>query len=109
MIPGGIGLETNLAGYDVASVKSANDNAFFCIEVKTTTTLEDSARFWLTRHEWETALSVSNYAIYLWILDESPKPTPKIVSPSALAEHIPVDQGDGAWESTRVRFSSFCT
>ena len=56
--------------------------------------------FYISRSEWETALRSHRYVIHLWKL-----PSEELVELEVeeVAPHVPVDNGDGAWQVSYVR------
>jgi len=95
-------VESNLAGFDVLSVLSFNDRTKLKIEVKTTTSNIEFAKIHITKNEWNTAINSLNYIFHLWHL----KNTPKLytVTVEEMKNHIPIDNGDGNWESVEMPF-----
>jgi hypothetical protein len=98
-------IESNLSGYDVLSCISITDESPLQIEVKTSDNSLSHASFHITSNEWETALLSRNYVFHLWLLDENPKLA--IVAIDKIAEHIPLNVGDGEWESVKIPFKVF--
>lgn len=103
--PKWIALDSNEDGYDILSTISAEDTSKLCIEVKASQQ-GISGRFFLTRHEWETAKVLLNYKMHLWDLSTSPARLAVLELP-ILEEHIPIDQNDGSWQTTCISFASF--
>jgi hypothetical protein len=103
--PKWIALESNEDGYDVLSQLADDDTRRLCIEVKAS---RQGRRgdFYLTRHEWETALSLLNFRMHLWDLSRSP-PKLAVLNISDIETHLPVDIGAGAWDTAKVPFSAF--
>lgn len=97
------GFESNLAGYDVLSVISETDIRPLRIEVKTSNSLPENASLYISRNEWNIATTSDDYLVYLWTLQ--PKPQLTIITITQLQNHIPVNQGEGEWQSTEVPFS----
>lgn len=99
-------LESNFSGYDVLSRVSAEDETPLKIEVKGTTLSRKEAQFTITRNEWKTAMSSPNYCLHLWLLNGNPL-TVIVVGTDDIYCHLPENNGNGAWETTRIPFSSF--
>lgn len=95
-------VESNLAGFDVLSVLSFNDRAKLKIEVKATTSNIEFAKIHITKNEWNTAINSLNYIFHLWYLTDIPKLY--IVTVEEMKNHIPLDNGEGDWESVEVPF-----
>lgn len=87
-------IEDNTAGYDILSYDPGQFEPISrLIEVKSTTS--KPIRFYLTRHEWETALKFGDrYFFHIWDLSE-----PQIYEFRAadFRESIPTDNADGEW------------
>lgn len=105
--PRWIALESNADGYDVLSHVSDEDAAQLCIEVKAST-MGSGGSFYMTRNEWETALTLLQFMMHLWDLS---KATPRlaVVDITQLSVHIPLDEGRGRWESVCIPFASFAS
>lgn len=103
--PRWVALDSNQDGYDVLSIKAADDRAFLSIEVKASRAGMD-ATLHLTRHEWEIALDRTAHVFHLWDLKVDP-PRLAIVSIDDMAKHVPTDAGDGGWEVVEVPFEAF--
>jgi hypothetical protein len=103
--PRWMAVESNQDGYDVLSIKSAEDRALLSIEVKASRAGMEG-RLHLTRHEWEVALDRPAHVFHLWDLSTNP-PALATVSMEAMAAHVPVDTGAGGWEVVEVPFEAF--
>ena len=104
-------IETNLAGYDILSQRSADNPERILIEVKTSTQSIENAVALITRHEWETASLANNkdrYYFYFWCISGSNRLLAKI-SANEIEPHMPVDGDMGAWDNARIPFVSFST
>ena len=102
-------VESNLAGYDISSVRSPTDNDQILIEVKTSTQAPGYAACIITRHEWDTATRGNNtgrYYFYLWWIRDGVKML-ATVSVAEMANQIPSDMNQGKWENVRVPFSAY--
>jgi hypothetical protein len=97
-------VESNLAGFDLLSVVDANNMQKLKIEVKTSTSNIDYAKFHITKNEWNTALASINYVFHLWHIEKNS--TLYIVSINQINHHVPSDKGDGDWESVEIPFLS---
>jgi hypothetical protein len=103
--PRWIALESNLDGYDVLSCVASDNTSALCIEVKASR-IANGAELYLTRHEWETALTLERYVLHLWDLSAK-EPRLAVIDLSAVGAHIPSDCGGGKWDCVQVAFSSF--
>ena len=99
------GFETSTEGFDVLSRISNKVDEKIRIEVKGTSQSLREARFILTRHEWETATSTTNYFFHLWVLKGDPKCF--IVPADQVFPHVPLDQNDGDWKNAGIPFKIF--
>jgi hypothetical protein len=100
-------IESNFSGYDVLSYV---DNTFAVrrmIEVKGTTLPKKQAFCFITRNEWKNAEIVKDYHFHLWCLRDKENPILLDLSVAHMKPHIPSDNGDGAWETTRIPFNCF--
>jgi hypothetical protein len=92
-------VDSNLAGYDLLSVLSREDDRPLKIEVKASQRVDERA-FYLTKNEWDCATGYGEYVLHLWLLGVDPKLL--VWKPDAIASHVPVDQGNGTWQSTKI-------
>jgi hypothetical protein len=99
------GFESNFFGYDILSVVSKDDLRPLLIEVKTSNSTLETAYFFITKYEWEVASVSTYYIFHLWALQ--PKPKLIAVSVESISRHIPINQGEGHWESVSIPFSPF--
>lgn len=97
-------IESNLSGFDILSVVSQEDLRPLRIEVKTSNSDLDSARFFVTQNEWGVASTSDHYIFHLWYLQ--PKPRLLLASVEQVSDHIPNNQGEGQWERVSVPFSA---
>lgn len=103
--PEWICLDSNYAGYDVLSHLSDADDSPLPIEVKGSERRPKEADFVITRNEVRAAQDSERYVIHLWFV--SPNRQLFIVPFEVVAEHLPIDQLDGVWETTRIPFAPF--
>jgi hypothetical protein len=103
--PRWVAIESNQDGYDVLSIKAADNRAFLSIEVKASRGGMSGALH-LTRHEWEIALDRPFHVFHLWDLSCAP-PRLATVGMGEMAIHIPTDAGAGGWEGVEVPFKAF--
>ncbi|RWM21766.1 MAG: DUF3883 domain-containing protein [Mesorhizobium sp.] len=103
--PKWVALDSNQDGYDVLSVKTADDPAPLSIEVKTST-VGTTGSMYITRKEWDQALDSPNHAFHLWNLKAS-SPQLAVVEVAEMARHMPGDAGAGDWREVRVPFGTF--
>jgi len=104
--PKWVALDSSSEGYDVLSRMSSSDMRRLTIEVKASERRISQAIFHLPRNEWETAQESLNHAFYLWDMSGS-QPMLAIISVEQMSNHIPVNAGDGCWESAAIPFRSF--
>ena len=104
--PSWVAINGNQFGYDILSRTSAVDETPLKIEVKCTHSTISSARFHLTRHEWETARVSKSYVFHLWSVQESSRRL-AILSVSDVGSHVPEDVGMGMWDSLIVPYKIF--
>jgi len=95
-------VESNIAGYDLLSIKEMGNTQKLQIEVKSSTSNIEYAELHLSKHEWNTAMSSLNYIFHIWLLYD--KPILNIISVDIMSKHIPIDIGDGNWESVEIPF-----
>jgi hypothetical protein len=103
--PRWVAVDSNQDGYDVLSIRAADDRAFLSIEVKASRG-GASGRLHLTRHEWEIALDRPIHVFHLWDLSCAP-PRLATVEMDEMAVHVPTDAGAGDWKSVEVPFKAF--
>ena len=100
-------VESNLSGYDLLSIVGRTEKGTLQIEVKATTSQVNHASLYISRNEWDTALSSSNYTFHLWELKN--KPILHIVTVEQMKKHVPLNNGFGLWESTSIPYSELVT
>lgn len=95
-------VESNLSGFDLLSIVEKSNAKKLRIEVKATTSNLNYAKVHLSKNEWETALASINYIFHLWHIND----TPKLYTTSVeeMNNHIPIDSGEGNWESVEIPF-----
>ena len=101
--PKWMALESNKFGYDLLSKVSANDNRLLKIEVKYSERPTSQAEFYLTRHEWETAVNSDLYVFHLWSSYNN-KVSIATFDIWELVQHLPRDCGSGEWLNTKIPF-----
>jgi len=96
-----MGLEDNMAGYDVLSYEPGDPTPTNkLIEVKST--IASPLRFMLTRTEWEKAKSIGEaYCFHIWDLQPSP-PILYVRNVADVARHVPADSEKGKWQSAAI-------
>lgn len=100
-----ISIESNEDGYDILSVLDKEDPRKLSIEVKASS-MGIHGVFHLTVNEWERAQEAPHHVFHLW--DVSKIPARLCVVPViTMAQHVPTNSGEGAWESVRVPFVAF--
>ena len=97
--PRWVAIEDNTAGYDVQSYDTGVAGPVNrLIEVKSSS--RDVVQIFITRNEWETAVaSAKSYLFHVWLL---PEKRLLELTVSDIAQHIPVNQGDGTWQDVAV-------
>lgn len=91
-----IAVNQSTAGYDILSQTSSDDTSPLLIEVKATQQNWESAKFFLSRNEWDVLSQNENNVLHLWAINQSPAQH-AIVPISVLQSHIPQDSGHGSW------------
>ncbi len=99
-------VESNLSGFDILSIIDDGNQQKLKIEVKATTSKIDYAKIHLSKHEWNTAKESLNYCFHLWEIKEEHASILYQVSSEEMEKHIPIDNGDGDWESVEIPFKS---
>jgi hypothetical protein len=94
-----VAINDNSAGYDILSFSAGpKEPVNRLIEVKSST--REPPEIVLTRNEWEAALRYGEaYVFHIWSF---PAQVLKEISAHQLAEHVPVDQGDGRWSQLEI-------
>ena len=103
--PKWISIDSNADGYDVLSVTSLEDTSQLSIEVKATN-IGLAGSFYLTANEWDRAQSFPNHAFHLWDMSRA-VPSLAVLSIEDVGPHVPVNQGNGNWESVEIPFGTF--
>lgn len=103
--PKWISLETNLAGYDIISQISNNNDTSLLIETKSSSQNINNAYFYISSREWDTATISKNYSFYLWLIGTQNKLA--IISPKMVGQYIPINKGVGEWTSAKIPFNVF--
>lgn len=95
-----IAIEDNTVGYDILSYAVVDGHVTSrLIEVKTT--YADPPRMILSRNEWKTAEQFgAAFEFHLWNMSTTDI---TILTVEQVSPHIPVDQGQGKWESVEIR------
>lgn len=97
--PRWVSVDDNTVGYDIQSFDAGVVEPIVkLIEVKSCA--RDTAAIFLTRNEWETAISRSpNYRFHVWLLPEK-----KLIElrPDEIEPHVPVNRGSGSWENAKI-------
>jgi hypothetical protein len=100
-------IESNRSGFDSLSCKDVNDHTELQIEVKASEQPPSAASFYLTRNEWDIAITAPGYVFHIWSLTTERKLA--ILSPTQMEEHVPVEKGSGRWETLRIPFKIFAS
>src|SRR5205085_1599505 len=103
--PKWIAIDSSADGFDVLSIMAVTNRQLMSIEVKSTT-VGRRAVFWLTRNEWDTAISAKSHCFHLWDLSVTP-PQLAVATPTEIGIHVPQDKGFGEWKSIAIPFIAF--
>ena len=101
--PRWVSRETDTAGFDILSMISDTNDNRLAIEVKASERKLEDACAHITRNEWNISQKSKDYLFYFWLLSKSPRLFS--ISPVVLKEHVPENQGKGAWESFVVSYN----
>ncbi|MEM4997897.1 DUF3883 domain-containing protein [Priestia megaterium] len=93
-------IDSNLSGYDLLSCVDKDNSTVLRIEVKAS---NSNLSFYLTRNEWETALSSNFYLFHFWKIEKCVKFY--ILDKEFIKPHISIDVGYGKWEKVKVTFN----
>lgn len=104
--PKWMSLDYNDCGYDLLSRVSRGDDRPLAIEVKTSSEPWETARFYLSRHEWEVLSNQENAVLHIWSIAREPH-RHTVVEIGALRRHVAIDQGDGQWRNVTCPFRSW--
>ena len=104
--PKWVALDSNQYGYDVLTRVSDTDETPLKIETKCSSTSISSAKFHLTRFEWETAERSNNYQFHIWALGKSTQMLANLTVVD-VSPHIPINQNQGSWENVEIPFGIF--
>ena len=103
--PQWISIDSNLAGYDVLSRVSRENESVLLIESKASEANIEGAYCHITANEWHTAQNSKCYKFYFWLFGVSNKLA--MLDPYQIAPYIPTNNATGTWESVKIPFSSF--
>lgn len=103
--PKWIAIDSNTDGYDVLSIMGPLDARFLSIEVKSST-IGLKGSFHVTANEWESSMASDLHLFHLWDVSSNP-PSLAVLSIEDVAPHIPVDRGEGQWETVEIPFEVF--
>ena len=104
--PKWISIENNQDGYDVLSIVDTKDRRQLSIEVKASK-LGRAGIIHITRNEWQRALDSQSHVFHIWDLSDATSLELAVVGREHLEDHVPLNRGDGKWESTAVPIKSF--
>ncbi|MBE0338716.1 protein NO VEIN domain-containing protein [Paenibacillus sp. 23TSA30-6] len=97
-------IESNFSGYDLLSQIDEENSEKLKIEVKATTSKTENISITITKLEWNVAkTSERNYIFHIWTF--YPKRELFILTQKEMSTHIPINQGNGVWESVEIIFS----
>jgi len=100
-------LDSDHHGYDILSQIDNSNSDPLHIEVKASISGWRGGVLHLTRNEYDKSRECGeNYQFHLWDLS-SDKPKLLIVSSRDMLQHVPIDSGEGRWESVAIGFKSF--
>ena len=99
-------IESNSYGYDVLTRVSSTDGTHLKIEVKCSLENIASARFHLTKFEWQVAERSNNYNFHIWSVSEN-TPSLAVLTVAQVEPHIPINQNGGLWETVEIPFKLF--
>lgn len=105
--PQHVALETAWAGFDILSCVDTSSSDVLRIEVKASIQNKSEAYFFVSSNEWRVAKSTQNYLFHLWLLSNSNPPKFASASVSDVEAHVPDNNGDGKWETTKIPFRLF--
>lgn len=103
--PRWVSVDSNQDGYDVLSIVNAGSQVPLTIEVKASVA-GLKGLIHLTRNEWKRAQHTGSHLFHVWDLSTDP-PSIAVLSPDAIAPHIPSDIGSGRWELAAVPLDTF--
>lgn len=97
-------LESNFSGFDLLSRINEADDGPLRIEVKGTTLSRKEACFYVTRNEWQVAVTSGSYRFHIWLLSHNP---PFLIEKdhTEILPNIPSDRGCGQWWNVQIRVS----
>ena len=96
--PRWVALEDNSLGYDILSYDFDPEGMVVTRLVEVKSRLSDE--IYITRNEWENAAGAARQSvIHVWDLPEERLREYRVRD---VAPHIPLDQGDGAWQDVRI-------
>jgi len=104
--PKWMALESNQYGYDVLTRVSSANEMPLKIETKCSLASVSSAKFHLTKFEWQTAERSNNYNFHIWSVSEQAAML-AILTVAEVAPHIPINQNGGFWETVEIPFGLF--
>ena len=99
-------IESNKSGFELLSTVEQEVLAELQIEVKASVQSIRAAAFHLTRNEWSVAQTANRYVLHVWSMTESGKRI-AVLTPQQIAAHVPINCGDGEWESVEIPFRAF--
>ena len=95
-------------GFDVLSqIDGSERSDSLRIEVKASKRDIKNATFFLTRNEWNKAISVGSHVFHLWPEVYSDSTEPMIVSVEQMEDQVPKDIGEGNWQNAEIPMAVF--
>ena len=95
-------------GFDVRSqIDGSERSDSLRIEVKASKRDIEHATFFLTRNEWDTAISGGAHIFHLWPEVYSDSTEPMIVSVEQMEDQVPKDIGEGNWQNAEIPMAVF--
>jgi hypothetical protein len=100
-------IESNLSGYDLISIVSAENPSPLLVEVKGTTEDVEKGSFHLSRNEWDVACATRSYCFHIWAKLDSENPVLAVLAHTEVESHVPLDAGEGAWREVLIPYAPF--
>lgn len=97
-------LESNFSGFDILSRIDESNSGPLRIEVKGSAQPHREAMFYVTRNEWDVAITNGSYRFHIWLLSHNP---PLLIDKShtEILPNIPLNKGCGKWWNVQIRVS----
>lgn len=97
-------LESNFSGFDILSRIDESNTGPLRIEVKGSAQPRKEAMFYVTRNEWDVAITNGSYRFHIWLLSHNP---PLLIDKdhTEILPNIPLNKGCGKWWNVQIRAS----